>query len=116
MVVVQEYLPAVRQGDKRILLVDGEPRGAFLRVPAEDDHRGNMHVGATVHACEITPRDREICDGLAPYLRERGLLFVGIDVIGDRLTEVNVTSPTGIQEVRRLTGVDVAAEIVDRLC
>jgi glutathione synthase len=113
--VVQAFLPEVRQGDKRILLVDGEPRGAFLRVPADDDHRGNMHVGATVHGTEITARDREICARIGPWLRERGLLFVGIDVIGNCLTEINVTSPTGIQEVRRLTGVDVAAEIVERV-
>lgn len=113
-VIVQEYLPAVRDGDKRIILVDGEPRGAFLRVPAPEDNRGNMHVGATVHRTEITARDRQICTRLAPFLKERGLLFTGIDVIGDRLTEVNVTSPTGIQECQRLDGVDIAAELVDR--
>lgn len=113
-VIVQEYLPAVRDGDKRIILVDGEPRGAFLRVPAEHDNRGNMHVGATVHRTELTTRDKQICARLAPFLRENGLLFTGIDVIGDRLTEVNVTSPTGVQECQRLDGVDIAAEIVDR--
>jgi glutathione synthase len=112
-VVVQEYLPAVRKGDKRILLVDGAARGAFLRIPPDDDHRGNMHVGASVEACEMTARDREICDALAPWLREKGLVFAGIDVIGDKLTEINVTSPTGMQECQRLYGSDIAGEVVE---
>lgn len=112
-VIAQRYLPEVRQGDKRILLVDGEPVGAFLRVPAEDDHRSNMHVGGSVSACEITARDLEICDVLRPALKRDGLLFVGIDVIGGFLTEVNVTSPTGIQEVLRLSGVAVEGLLMD---
>lgn len=112
-VIAQRYLPEVRQGDKRILLVDGEPCGAFLRVPAADDHRSNMHVGGTVRATELTPRDREICAQLAPALKRDGLLFVGIDVIGEHLTEVNVTSPTGIQEVKALGGPAIETLLMD---
>lgn len=112
--IAQVYLDAIETvGDKRIILVHGEPRGWFLRVPGAEDHRGNMHAGASVRACELTPRDREICAALAPRLRAEGLVFVGIDVIGDHLTEVNVTSPTGIWEVRRLMGRDLAAELCD---
>jgi glutathione synthase len=112
-VMVQTFIPEIAQGDKRILLVDGEPRGAFLRIPPKNDHRGNMHVGATVESCEMTERDLHICARLAPYLKENGLVFTGIDVIGNYLTEVNVTSPTGIQECTTLYGGDIAAEIVD---
>ncbi|MEE2827559.1 MAG: glutathione synthase [Myxococcota bacterium] len=112
-VMVQAFLPEIAQGDKRILLVDGVPKGAFLRIPPENDHRGNMHVGALVSPCDMTERDLFICDRLAPYLRENGLIFTGIDVIGGHLTEVNVTSPTGIQECTRLYGSDIAADIVD---
>ena len=111
-VMVQRFIPEIAQGDKRILLVDGEPRGAFLRVPPKSDHRGNMHVGASVEPCEMTERDLHICARLRPYLKENGLVFTGIDVIGDRLTEVNVTSPTGIQECTTLYGSDIAAEVV----
>jgi glutathione synthase len=112
-VMVQAYIPDIINGDKRILLIDGEPKGAFLRVPPKNDHRGNMHVGAVVKACEMTERDLHICQRLAPYLKEHGLVFTGIDVIGGLLTEVNVTSPTGIQECARLYGSDIAADIVD---
>jgi glutathione synthase len=112
-VMVQAYLPDIVNGDKRILLVEGEPRGAFLRVPPKNDHRGNMHVGATVQPCEMTERDLQICEQLAPYLKQHGLVFTGIDVIGGFLTEVNVTSPTGIQECTRLYGSDIAKDIVD---
>jgi glutathione synthase len=112
-VLVQHYVPEIAQGDKRIILVDGEPLGWMLRVPQPGDHRGNMHAGARVVATELTPRDREICATIGPLLREEGLLFVGIDVIGSILTEINVTSPTGIQEVRRLMGVDLAAKVGD---
>lgn len=112
-VMVQKHIPEIVDGDKRIILVDGEPRGAFLRVPPPDDHRGNMHVGALVKPCEMTERDLEICSRLAPYLRDNGLIFTGIDVIDDCLTEVNVTSPTGLQECRRLYGTDLGAELVD---
>ena len=113
--VVQRYLPEVRQGDKRIILVDGEAAGAINRVPAAGEARSNMHVGGRAEATEITVRDREICDAIGPTLRERGLLFVGIDVIGRYLTEINVTSPTGIREVKRFGGADIAALIWDAL-
>ena len=111
--IAQQYIPEITQGDKRIILVDGEPRGWFLRVPGETDHRGNMHVGATVHACELTDADRTICDAIGPRLKEMGLVFVGIDVIGDRLTEINVTSPTGLQEVLELQGRALGPELLD---
>ncbi len=113
--MIQRYEPAVRQGDKRVILVDGEPMGAINRVPAEGEARSNMHVGGRPEAAALTPRDREICARIGPLLRERGLLFVGIDVIGDWLTEINVTSPTGIQEVVRFGGADLAAAIWDKI-
>jgi len=101
---VQEFLPAVTEGDKRVLLLDGEPLGAILRVPRGDDLRSNIHVGGSVVPTEITPREAELVRSIAPRLRADGLVFVGLDVIGERLTEVNVTSPTGIQELGRFTG------------
>ncbi len=107
--IVQRYLPDVRKGDKRVILIDGEPVGAINRVPSETDARSNMHVGGRAEPADITDRDREICARIGPALRERGQLFVGIDVIGDYLTEINVTSPTGIREVRRFGGADIAA-------
>ena len=107
--VIQRYLPAVRKGDKRIILIDGEPVGAINRVPAEGESRSNMHVGGRPEATELTGREREICETIGPELKRRGFLFVGIDVIGDYLTEINVTSPTGIREVRRFGGADIAA-------
>ncbi|HEY7246957.1 MAG TPA: glutathione synthase [Xanthobacteraceae bacterium] len=113
--VVQKFLPAVRDGDKRILLVDGEFAGAVNRVPAADDLRSNMVAGGTPTETDLTPREREICDRLGPPLRERELLFVGIDVIGGYLTEINVTSPTGIRAVKNFGGPDVAAVIWDRI-
>ena len=113
--MIQRYEPAVRKGDKRIILIDGEPLGAINRVPAEGEARSNMHVGGRPEAVELTARDREICARIGPYLRERGLIFVGIDVIGDWLTEINVTSPTGIQEVKRFGGADLAAAIWERI-
>jgi glutathione synthase len=105
----------VRKGDKRIILVDGELAGAINRVPAMGEARSNMHVGGRAEPTEITARDREICAAIGPKLRERGLIFVGIDVIGDFLTEVNVTSPTGIREVKRFGGADIAALIWDAI-
>jgi glutathione synthase len=111
--MIQRYEPAVRKGDKRIILVDGEPLGAINRVPAQGEARSNMHVGGRAEAVELTPRDREICARIGPVLREQGLIFVGIDVIGDYLTEINVTSPTGLQEVARFGGADLAASIWD---
>jgi len=112
-IMVQRYIPEIAEGDKRIILIDGEPRGWMLRVPQPGDHRGNMHVGAKVVACELTRRDREICDALAPRLKAEGLLFVGIDTIGEHLTEINVTSPTGFQEIDTLMGTDLARELTD---
>ncbi|PKP85405.1 MAG: glutathione synthase [Alphaproteobacteria bacterium HGW-Alphaproteobacteria-2] len=109
--IVQKYLPAVARGDKRIILVDGEPAGAINRVPAAGETRSNMHAGGRPEKAELTARDREICSAIGPLLRERGQVFVGIDVIGDYLTEINLTSPTGIQELERFDGTNVAALI-----
>jgi glutathione synthase len=109
--MVQRYEAKVRQGDKRILLVDGEAVGAINRVPAKGEARSNMHVGGRPEKTELTARDKEICAKIGPELKRRGLIFTGIDVIGDYLTEINVTSPTGIWEVRRFDGVDTAALI-----
>jgi glutathione synthase len=113
--VVQRFLPEVKQGDKRIILVDGEFAGAINRVPAPDDLRSNMVRGGMPKATDLTEREREICARLGPSLRERGLLFVGIDVIGDYLTEINVTSPTGIRAVKNFGGADIAALIWDKI-
>jgi len=113
--MVQQYRFEVRQGDKRIILVDGEIAGAINRVPAPDEARSNMHVGGRAEHVEITDRDREICERLGPELRQRGLLFTGIDVIGPYLTEINVTSPTGIREVRSFSGNDISATIWDAI-
>jgi glutathione synthase len=111
--VIQRFLPAVKHGDKRIILVDGEFAGAVNRVPAADDLRSNMVRGGAAQATELSDREREICARLAPHLRARGLLFVGIDVIDGHLTEINVTSPTGIRAISRVGGPDVAAMIWD---
>ncbi|TAW18983.1 glutathione synthase [Rhizobium ruizarguesonis] len=113
--IAQQYLPDVRKGDKRIVLVDGEFAGAINRVPAEHDSRSNMHVGGRAEATELTPREQEICARIGPALRERGFLLVGIDVIGDYMTEINVTSPTGIREVKKFGGADVAALLWDAI-
>jgi glutathione synthase len=113
--VIQRFLPEVKHGDKRIILVDGEFAGAVNRVPAADDLRSNMVRGGAAQATDLTPREREICARLAPELRARGLLFVGIDVIDGNLTEINVTSPTGIRAIARLGGPDVAAKIWDAI-
>ncbi|WP_157014306.1 glutathione synthase [Mesorhizobium xinjiangense] len=107
--IVQRYLKEVRGGDKRIILIDGEPVGAINRVPAEHDSRSNMHVGGRAEKTELTEREREICARIGPALRERGFILVGIDVIGDYLTEINVTSPTGVREVKKFGGADIAA-------
>ncbi len=111
--VIQRFLPEVKQGDKRIILVDGEFAGAVNRVPAADDLRSNMVRGGAAQSTDLSPREREICERLGPALRERGLLFVGIDVIDGHLTEINVTSPTGIRAIARVGGPDVAAKIWD---
>ena len=113
--VVQKFLPAVKDGDKRIILVDGEFAGAVNRVPAPDDLRSNMVRGGVPKATDLSEREREICDRLGPSLREKGLLFVGIDVIDGFLTEINVTSPTGIRAVKNLGGPDIAALIWDKI-
>jgi glutathione synthase len=113
--IAQRYLPQVRQGDKRVLLVDGEPAGAINRVPAADDARSNMHVGGRAEHAELNDRDLEICAAIGPALKQHGFIFVGIDVIGGMLTEINVTSPTGIREVQRFSGIDVAALIWDAI-
>ena len=112
LAMVQEYLPAVRQGDKRVILLDGEPLGAINRVPRADDIRSNIHVGGSVLPTELTERERAIVTDIAPRLRADGLIFVGLDMIGERLTEVNVTSPTGIQELSRHKGRDVAVDVI----
>ncbi|MEO1252358.1 MAG: glutathione synthase [Pseudomonadota bacterium] len=107
--IAQKFIPAVTSGDKRIILIDGEAVGAINRVPAKGETRSNMHAGGRAEAVEMNARDQEICDIIGPALSERGLVFAGIDVIGDYLTEINVTSPTGVQEVRRFGGADISA-------
>lgn len=113
--IAQQYLKDVRKGDKRIILVNGEPVGAINRVPPEGDARSNMHVGGVAEHTELTTREREICDAIAPTLKEKGFLFVGIDVIGDYMTEINVTSPTGIREIKKFSGTDIAALVWDAI-
>ena len=112
-VMVQTYLPAVRHGDKRVILLNGEPVGAVNRIPNVGEARSNFHVGGTAAAAQLTARDKHICATIGPELKRRGLLFVGIDIIGDYLTEINVTSPTGIREIQRLSGIDIAALTID---
>ena len=111
--VIQKFIPAVSAGDKRIILIDGEPVGAINRIPAKDQVRSNLRVGGTAAPVELTSRDLEICAAIGPTLKERGLIFVGIDVIGDYLTEINVTSPTGAQQLKTFTGIDAAALMWD---
>lgn len=113
--VVQKYVPEVRRGDKRIILVDGVAMGAINRVPAAGEARSNMHVGGRPEPTTLTDREREICERIGPALKERGLIFVGIDVIGDYLTEINVTSPTGLQEIARFDGVYLERAIWDAI-
>ncbi|MEJ6390636.1 glutathione synthase [Gymnodinialimonas ulvae] len=111
--IMQKFLPDVAAGDKRVILVDGEPVGGINRVPAQGETRSNMHVGGRPEATALTEREREICAIIGPRLREMGQVFVGIDVIGGWLTEINVTSPTGIQELERFDGVNIAEKIWD---
>lgn len=113
--MIQRYLPEVRQGDKRIILVDGEPVAGLNRVPAQGEARSNMHVGGRPELSELTEREREICAAIGPELKKRDLIFVGIDVIGGYLTEINVTSPTGIREVKRFGGPDIAVLVWDAI-
>ncbi|PSB02055.1 glutathione synthase [Merismopedia glauca] len=114
-IMLQTYLPAAKEGDKRIIMVNGEPIGALNRIPTGKDFRGNMAVGGRVAATEITSREQEICQQLAPQLLKDGLFFVGIDIIGGYLTEVNVTSPTGIREIDRLNGSSLGKETIERI-
>ena len=111
--IAQQYLSEVKKGDKRIILVDGEPVGAINRVPAVGETRSNMHVGGRPEPADLTDREREICARIGPDLKKRGLIFVGIDVIGDYMTEINVTSPTGIREVKKFGGTNIAALVLD---
>ena len=114
LVMAQRYLPAVREsGDNRLIVLEGEPLGAIRRIPRDDEHRGNIHVGGRVERAEVDVRDREICSRMAPQLAADGLYFVGLDVIGGFVTEVNVTSPTGIQEIDRLDGTNLEARVLD---
>ena len=113
--IAQEYLPAARDGDKRILMVDGEPIGAILRVHAEGQELNNMDMGGEPVPCELDENDRAICAALKPYLVEKNAFFVGIDVIGGKLIEINVTSPTGLQELSRFSGVDFHHDIIRKL-
>lgn len=113
--IAQKFVPDVSNGDKRVILVDGEPIGAINRVPAAGETRSNLHVGGTAEKIGLTARDQEICEAIGPLLREKGQIFVGIDVIGDYLTEINVTSPTGIQELERFDGINVAGAIWDAI-
>jgi glutathione synthase len=112
-IIVQRYLPEVRRGDKRIILIDGHPAGAIHRVPARGEARSNMHAGGRPEKSALTKREHEICEAIGPALKERGLIFVGIDVIGDYMTEINVTSPTGLQEINRFDEVCLEAQIWD---
>ncbi len=112
-IMAQRYIPEVRKGDKRLIVLDGEPLGCTLRVPMAAEHRGNIHVGGTCVKAEVTARDREICRVLKPRLQRDGLYFVGLDVIGDFVTEINVTSPTGVQEIDRLDGTNLEAQVID---
>ena len=112
-IMAQRYIPEIREGDKRLIVLDGEPLGCTLRVPRADENRGNIHVGGNCVKAEVTARDREICRMLRPRLERDGLYFVGLDIIGDYLTEVNVTSPTGVQEIDRLDGVNLEAKVID---
>jgi glutathione synthase len=114
-VIAQRYLPEIRNGDKRIILIDGEPAGAINRVPPKGEARSNLHVGGKAMPSTLTSRDREICEAIGPALKEKGLIFVGIDVIGDYLTEINVTSPTGIQQIDRFDNVNLSARIWDSI-
>ncbi|HZH27310.1 MAG TPA: glutathione synthase [Azospirillaceae bacterium] len=114
-VIVQRYLPEIREGDKRIILVDGDPVGAVSRIPMAGEARANFHAGGSARKTELTPRERDICAAIGPTLRAKGMVFVGIDVIGDYLTEINVTSPTGIQEINQLDGIQIEVQLWDAI-
>jgi len=112
-ILVQQFVPEIKEGDKRIILIDGEPVGWMTRVPQPGDHRGNMHVGAKVESTTLSASDQKICDAIGPWLKESNLLFVGIDTIGPVMTEINVTSPTGIIEINRLMGTQLERAVTD---
>ncbi len=114
-IIVQRYIPEIREGDKRIILVDGEAAGAVQRVPQAGEARANFHAGGAAQKVKLSKRDKEICRAIGPALKQRGLVFVGIDVIGDYITEINVTSPTGIQEINRLDGTQIEADVWDAI-
>ena len=114
-IIAQRYLPEVREGDKRIILVDGKPLGGVSRVPPDGEARANFHVGARGEKTELTARERQICDAIGPVLKEKGMIFVGIDVIGDYITEINVTSPTGIQEINHFDGISIECAVWDAI-
>jgi glutathione synthase len=114
-IMVQRYLPEIKQGDKRIILVDGKAVGAVNRIPSEGDARANFHAGGRAAKAELTAREHDICEAIGAILAERGLIFVGIDVIGGYLTEINVTSPTGIQEIDRFDGISIEGLIWDAI-
>jgi len=114
-VIVQRYLPEIRDGDKRIILVDGDPVGAVSRIPVAGEARANFHAGGSARKTTLTPRERDICAAIGPTLRAKGMVFVGIDVIGDYLTEINVTSPTGIQEINQLDGIQIEVQLWDAI-
>ena len=113
LLLAQRYLPEVREGDKRVILVEGEPRGALLRVPHESESRANLHVGAAATKTRLTPRELEICAAVGPMLRSTGVVFAGLDIIGGYLTEINITSPTGIREIEKLDGVRIERDVLD---
>ena len=114
--MAQKYIPEISEGDKRILLIDGEPVPyALARIPSQGENRGNLAAGGRGEGRELTPRDREICDRVAPVIREKGLIFVGLDVIGDYLTEINVTSPTCIRELDTAFGIDIGGMLMDAI-
>ncbi len=113
VIMAQMYIPEIRQGDKRVILVEGVAKGAVLRVPHESEARANFHVGGTAHQTTLSPRDLEICNTVGPTLREMGIIFAGLDIIGDWMTEINVTSPTGIREICDLDGVRIEVDVLD---
>ena len=114
-VVVQTYLPQARIGDKRVIIIDGDVVGAILRTPQEDDHRGNIHVGGQVSLTDLTPQEQQVCEEVAQQLKKDGILFAGLDLIGGFLTEINITSPTGIRELKELKGIDAGALFIEML-
>ena len=110
--IIQEYIPEITEGDKRIILINGQPLGAINRIPGDADVRANLHVGGEAHKTNLSKKEIYICETIGPYLKKKGLLFVGIDIIGDKLTEINVTSPTGLKEIYKIDNVNLAKNIL----